>query len=160
MAHCGHWLRWRSSAKMRCMAALSETHVTLRFHGNDLDPDVLTAVVGGKPSRAKRMGDMRSAAAAHRGEIRERTGSWHLSAERRAPGDLDGQIEELFSQLTQDLSVWRDLACYQPNLFVGLFLTESNEGIEISAASLALLADRGILLGLDIYSSESESVVE
>src|SRR5262249_39835996 len=58
-----------------------------------------------------------------------------------------------FSSLSKDLSIWRSLAKYRPNLFVGLFLQESNEGIEISPQSLSLLAERGIMLGLDIYGA-------
>ena len=68
------------------------------------------------------------------------------------PGDLDGQIRELFGSLTSDLDVWRELAAkYRPNLFVGCFMEEENEGIEVSPESLAILAERGIRLDLDIY---------
>jgi hypothetical protein len=80
-----------------------------------------------------------------------RTGAWILNADRREPGDLDGQIDEIFSKLTHDLSVWRDLAGYRPDLFVGLMLEQSNEGIELNGKSLSLLADRGVRLGLDVY---------
>jgi hypothetical protein len=54
--------------------------------------------------------------------------------------------------LTADLSVWRALAAkYKPDLFVGLFLKESYEGIEISAECLDILSSRGVSLGLCIY---------
>jgi Domain of unknown function (DUF4279) len=85
-----------------------------------------------------------------------RTGAWILEAERREPGDLDGQIEGIFSKLTLDISVWRELASrYQPELFVGLMLEESNEGIELNGRSLSLLADREVSLGLDVYGPRS-----
>ena len=81
------------------------------------------------------------------------TGSWIVTAEPREPGDLDAQVEELLSPLSKDLAVWRRLGKYQPDFSVGLFLQESNEGLEISAHSLSLLAERGILLGLDVYGA-------
>ncbi|NOT42117.1 MAG: DUF4279 domain-containing protein [Alphaproteobacteria bacterium] len=52
-----------------------------------------------------------------------KAGSWLFEVERREPGDLDGQIKELFGALTQDLSAWRTLAAkYKPDLFVGMFM--------------------------------------
>lgn len=54
--------------------------------------------------------------------------------------------------MTEDLSVWRDLAAkYSPDIFVGFFMHRGNEGIEISAESLSALSSRGISLSLDIY---------
>lgn len=81
-----------------------------------------------------------------------KTGGWRFGVERREPGDLDAQIQELFGALTADLSIWRDLAGkYKPDLFVGLFVRKSNEGDEISAETLGLLSSRGVALSLDIY---------
>src|SRR5262249_25747193 len=84
----------------------------------------------------------------------KKDGGWFLRAEKRRPGDLGGQIEEIFSKLTPEISVWRELVNrYRSDLFVGLFLEESNEGIELSGRSLSLLADRGVSLALDIYGA-------
>jgi len=81
-----------------------------------------------------------------------RINTWRYGVEPRVPGDLDGQIRELFGALTDDLSVWRSLAAkYAPDLYVGLFMKEENEGIEISAECLGMLAERGVSLSLDIY---------
>jgi hypothetical protein len=137
------------------MAAISETHAALRFHGDDLDPDELSARLGGKPSTSARKGDVIRSEKTGRERI-AKTGSWILSIGRREPGDLDGQVEELLSSLSKDLSIWRSLGKYHPDLFVGLFLQESNEGTEISPQSLSLLAERGIMLGLDIYGARPE----
>jgi hypothetical protein len=35
-------------------------------------------------------------------------------------------------------------------------MNESNEGVEISARSLAALGERGITIGLDIYGAASD----
>jgi hypothetical protein len=132
------------------MAVIAETLASLRFNGDDLEPEALTSQLGGPPSRSWRKGEVFGAKRTNR----RRTGAWLLEAERREPGDLDRQIDEIFSKLTVDMSVWRDLASrYHPDLFVGLFLEKSNEGIELNDASLSLLADRGVSVGLDVYGA-------
>ena len=89
------------------------------------------------------------------GKVRiAKTGSWRLNAERRAPEDLEAQISELLSQLTNDLSAWESLAKFGPNLFCGIFMASSNDGLPLSAKSLLALGQRGIALDLDIYASE------
>lgn len=137
------------------MAAISETLASLRFGGDDLDPDELTTLLGVTPSTCASKGDVIRSKTTGRQRI-AKTGSWIVTAEPREPGDLDAQVEELLEPLTKDLSIWRSLGKYRPDLFVGLFLQDSNEGLEISAHSLHLLAERGILLGLDIYVAGPE----
>lgn len=68
------------------------------------------------------------------------------------PENLDSQISELLNKLSSDLAVWKEIdSKFKIDLFVGLFMNESNEGLELSPASLKSLGERGILLGLDIY---------
>ena len=107
------------------------------------------------PSTCARKGDVIRSETTRRERI-AKTGSWIVKVVRRKPGDLDAQIEELLSPLSKDLSIWRSVGKYRPNLFVGLFLLESNEGIEISAGSLSSLTERGIMLRLDMYCSSPE----
>ena len=134
------------------MAAISETHASLRFFGDDLEPGELTARLGGPPSTCASKGDVIRSEKTGRERI-ARTGSWILKVNRREPGDLDLQVKELLSPLTKDLSIWRSLEKYRPDVFAGLFMQETNEGIEIGTHSLSLLAERGISLALDIYGA-------
>ena len=133
------------------MALLAETSISLRYFGDDLIPDALTSVLGRPPTNARTKGEVIPNKT--KGSVRvAEFGSWLYSVARRKPGDLDGQIQELFGSLTTDLSVWRVLAAkYKPDLFVGLFMKESYEGIEISALCLDMLSARGVSLSLDIY---------
>jgi hypothetical protein len=47
-------------------------------------------------------------------------------------------------------------ARFDPDLFVGLFMAEFNEGIEISPDCLAILGERRVTLDLDVYGSEND----
>jgi hypothetical protein len=76
---------------------------------------------------------------------------WRLCAADREPEGLDGQIAEVLSKLTDDVSVWNAIAeRYKLDLFCGLFMNERNEGLSISPLSLSALGLRHIELGLDM----------
>lgn len=138
------------------MPTIARTRASLRFSGDDLDPDDVTARLGAQPDlwaakgeviRSKRPGPKTIA----------KTGRWSLGVKPRAPGDLDGQIRELFGMLTPDLNVWRELSTeFESDLFVGFFMDVFNEGLEVSADCLAMLGERGVKLALDIYGSEED----
>lgn len=135
------------------MAALSKTVATLRFFGDDLRPDEITARLGRSPSASETKGDEWKRP---NGSIRiAKWGSWRLKADDREPGDLDAQIAELLSGLSDDLTVWADLTTrFRADVFCGLFLDEGNEGISLSPQTLALLGSRNLTIGLDIYSGQ------
>jgi len=70
---------------------------------------------------------------------------------------MDGQIREIFSQMTSDLAVWRGITKrFQVDLFCGLFMGCSNEGLTLSPESLTTLGERGIKIGLDIYAGDDD----
>ena len=132
------------------MGAIDHSVATLRFFGDDLVPDEITALLGASPTESCRK--CQELIGSKTGIVRiTKTGSWRLSAARREPEDLEAQIVEILGQLTQDLSVWESLANYQPDLFCGLFMGSSNDGLTLSAKVLLSLGQRGIALGLDIY---------
>lgn len=84
-----------------------------------------------------------------------RSGSWRLEAAASCPGDLNTQISALFTKLTDDLSVWHELSKrYRCDVFCGLFMGGLNEGEDLKPRTLAMLGDRGLTLGLDIYGPE------
>lgn len=128
------------------MGPVKQTAAALRLIGDELDPNEITRALGKQPTRALRKGDAIGESST------SRTGSWHLSAARVSPGDLDMQISDILEGMTDDLSVWNMLASkYDMNLFAGLFLTEGNEGLCLSPQTLKRLGDRHIELQLDIY---------
>ena len=137
------------------MAAFDHSLITLRFFGDDLLPDEISALLGENPTASHHKGqELRGNQS---GTVRiARTGSWRLSAPRREPEDLEAQIFEILDQLTGDLAVWQSLARFRPDLFCGLFMGSSNDGFSLSPRALLALGQRGIELGLDIYDAEQE----
>ncbi|MDF2383115.1 DUF4279 domain-containing protein [Nostoc ellipsosporum NOK] len=136
------------------MAALRRTAALLGFYGDDLDPEELTAGLASPPTVGVRKGGIwhTSLGAAKIAP----TGSWRIEADRCSPGNLDGQIRALLAPLTGNLDIWRDFSTrFGGRIFAGLFLAEWNEGMRLEAGTLALLAERGLYLDLDIYGAET-----
>src|SRR5688572_27098801 len=125
------------------MAQVESSVVALRIIGDDLDPAEITRLLGCQPSKAEAKGEriIYKNMTNNTETVRiARTGGWRLCAVDRTPEDLDGQIAELLSRLTDDLDVWKSLASkYHLDLFCGLFMQEGNEGLSISPSSLAAL---------------------
>jgi hypothetical protein len=138
------------------MTHLQRSVATLRISGDDLIPSQISTVLGAEATFSRLKGQ---AIVSSSGKISTaKMGQWHLSATDREPENLDAQVAELLGKITTDLLVWKDLCKrYKIDLFCGWFMRESNEGVEISPATLTPLGDRGIVLGLDIYGPESDT---
>lgn len=136
------------------MAELSRTVASLRFFGDDLDPQEITLALGAKPTVGVRKGGVWFTS---RGvEKLAPFGSWRLNVADKTPGDLDEQVAALLAPLTDDLEVWRTLTTrFQADIFCGLFLKEGNEGLSLSPKTLAEIGNRGLVLDLDIYGPEA-----
>jgi hypothetical protein len=138
---------------------MHQSVVTLRISGDELDPVEITRVLGRPPTHGQRKGETLTGAS---GRTRiAKFGMWRLEAADRVPGDLNGQIAELLGQLSPSLDVWRAIrAKYKMDLFCGLFMHVTSEGVEFSADTLMALGERGIELGLDIYSPTKKELEE
>jgi hypothetical protein len=135
------------------MPLVRKSSATIGFYGDDLDPSDITARLGRTPNFEVRKGDER----ANRREKIARTGRWLLSVEDREPADLDGQINELLDGLSDDLTIWRSFSNrFDGRVYCGLFLDGINEELDISRATLARISERGLYLGLDIYSGSTD----
>jgi hypothetical protein len=150
---------WKTAFENGIDAAMGELHETaasLRFFADDLDPDEITRRLGGAPSVGVRKGGIWLTS---RGvEKIASTGQWRVTAERRIPGDLDAQVAELLSPLTTDLVVWNELTRrFKADVFCGLFVNGTNEGLSLSPETLEALGSRGLVLGLDIYCPDGET---
>ena len=137
------------------MPVVSKSIVTLRIHGDDLDPEEVSSLLGGKPTFSVPKNGLSNYP---RGRVRiARTGIWRIRTDYACPADLDGQIKEILDQLTDDLSVWDNISNrHHLDMFCGLWLSELNEMLGISPRPLKGLGQRNIPLLLDIYVESQE----
>lgn len=141
------------------MAVLDRAVAALRIVGDDLSPDEVSTLLGVSPTRSFARGD----------ELRHRRvptrvakfGLWTLEAPETQPADIDTQVNKLLQPLTQEFEVWHGLAeRFGVDLFCGWFMRYGNEGLSIAPGTLKALADRHVVLDLDIYSGDRESQPE
>jgi Domain of unknown function (DUF4279) len=128
--------------------AVDESSISLRFFGEDLDPDELTQLLGVQPSIAYRKGDI------FRGKKYDKIyeiGSWRLHV-KRSDMNLDDRINRLFDNLPSDLEVWHHLTIrFKTDLFCGLWMKRWNRCLDFKAETLQRIGERGLAIGLDIY---------
>lgn len=133
------------------MGELFESTCCLRFFGDDLHPEELTASLGVSPTKSARKGDARRT---HAGtNVVAKSGKWLLEAPRMLPANLDAQIAGILGLASQDLSIWQSLTTrFDADVFCGLFMRDTNEGLGLSQKTLADLAARGLKLDFDVYN--------
>jgi hypothetical protein len=123
--------------------------VALRVHGEGLDPDRVSALLGCEPTSAARQGDPFP-----------KKGRWLLKIDSRdcdENEDVEDGIKMLLGRLPSDLAVWIELTnTYAVSVFCGLFLESANRGFGISAEVSKLLSDRNIEIGFDLYFEPSD----
>jgi Domain of unknown function (DUF4279) len=109
---------------------VDESSVSLRFFGDDLDPDVITIMLGISPTKSYRKGDV------FRGKTFDRIqtiGSWRYHHTWRCKDfSLEDQLNSLFDLLPVDLDILRELTTkFQSDLFCGLWLKQWNRGLDL-----------------------------
>ncbi len=133
------------------MPVLDRSVVTLRIAGDALEPAEVTSLLNCAPTFAQRKGDVHVGQKTGQRYVRK-IGMWRLQAEDKSPEDMNGQFMDILDKLPSDLSIWGSLSRrYEIDFFCGLFMKESNEGLEISPKVVAEMGKRGIQLSFDIY---------
>jgi hypothetical protein len=136
------------------MANIHHSGASLRIFGDKLDPDEISRLLGGTPTESFRKGEIKPSKITN---IVRKSGGWLLKAKPKEPENLNAQVEEILEKLSQDLNVWAGLSNeYKVDLFCGLFMHETDEGLEISAKNMKALGERGIKLGLCIYAPSQD----
>lgn len=132
------------------MAQVSRSKVSLRVFGENLVPDEVSSLLHCQPTQSWCKGQVSSS-----GQHVRKNGAWFLRVEASEPENLDGQLASLFARMTSDPEAWATLAQrFDVDLFCGLFLASSNEGLSISPDILRQLGERGIEFSLDIYGPD------
>ena len=137
------------------MPYLHHSCAALRITGDSLNPNAISRLLGCRPT----LGHVKGQIEPSKGKpiVRE-TGTWQLDAAGQQPGNLDAHVAELFRRVNNDLSAWATLSGERNiELFCVYFMSEADEGVETSAETLKALGDRGIKLGLRIYSPAKEN---
>jgi hypothetical protein len=136
------------------MPYLHHSCAALRITGDSLNPDAISRLLGCRPT----LGHIKGQIEPSKGKPTVRdTGYWHLDAAGQQPGNLDAHVAELLRRLNNDLSAWATLSAeYKIELFCVLFTREADEPVQASPGTLKALGDRGIKLGLRIYSPAEE----
>lgn len=136
------------------MPNLHHSCAALRIAGDSLNPDAISRLLGCSPT----LGYVKGRIEPSKGKavIRE-TGGWQLDAAGQQPGNLDAHVAELFGRVNSALTAWATLSGeYKIDLFCVYFGGDANEVVQASAETLKILGDRGIKLGLRIYSPAEE----
>jgi hypothetical protein len=129
----------------------------LRVCGDDLDPDVVTRLLGHAPTRSQRKGQPVLSSAGDTKRI-ARTGSWLLDRPVRHDRSLDDEIGSLLDGLPQDAQVWAALSeRYRVDLICDVFVRGVNQGFELSPRVLELIGRFGFTLGVDIFCEPDDA---
>jgi hypothetical protein len=132
---------------------------SLCIHGEDLDPDEITRILGLPPTHRHRRGDR------HGPKSRPaRMGFWGYGVDSaeldeavgdpREPADL--VLGRLLDRLPSDPSLWAGLVQqYQMRIFFCISFEGYNKGFGLSARNLRRAAALGVPLDFDLYASVS-----
>ncbi len=136
------------------MAHLSRSVATLRIIGDDLNPDEISSLLECEPTYATTKGQIIVSKSGR--ERVAKSGGWDIDAPSSEPENLDRQVSFILEKLNKDLKVWGKLKFkYKMDLFCGLFMNTSDEGLTISPKTLEELGRRGIELGLCLYAPDN-----
>lgn len=129
---------------------IDRVHVSLRVFGDFLVPVDVTRLLDCDPTHAQCKGDIIPDKQYHRVA---RTGSWRLHGDLPEKTELEEQVRDLLSKVTNDLAIWNSLAKeFNIDIFCGVFLEDWNRGFDLSPQVLKMLSERGITIRFDIYS--------
>ena len=125
--------------------------IFLGIVGDDLDPTLVSATLGGSPHQAGRKGDAITTTTS-KGRVVSRpamAGYWQRVVRTESPTAADSVIGDLFSGLTDDVSAWRMIGSrFQTGITVQDTSSQTAESI-FSAATLALFEQRGLQVHVD-----------
>lgn len=136
------------------MAAIARVRASLRVHGDALEPDEVSALLGHEPTRCHRKGDK---CGSRRGSI-ESTGAWILDSRMPERAEVEDHIESILALLTADADEWASLTDrFSASVLCGLFLDQLNEGFELSPRICKALGSRGLVIAFDLYSGDPDA---
>src|SRR5690348_2766692 len=122
------------------MAKLQKSVVSLRIMGDQLRPDEVSSLLGASPTHAHLKGQSGQGIVGPKvdGVRVAKSGMWRIEASDQEPENIDGQIQQILGQMTNDLAVWHRITSeYRVDLFCGVWLSGWDNGLVLSPGSLA-----------------------
>lgn len=129
---------------------IDEVSVTLGIHGDDLDPDEVTSILGRNPTAAHRRGDLHS-----KGRGVRRRGAWLLSVRGKSPTSPASLLNDLLDLVTSEPEAWASLLRrFDVGVGFGLLILGWNRGFDLPHATLRRLVALGLSVDFDVYSDD------
>jgi hypothetical protein len=129
---------------------VEETEVCLAVYGEDLDPAVVTALLGCSPTSAHLRGDRRGPRSPP-----QKRGAWFLDVRGKAPEGPEELSLRLLDLLPRDESVWIKLGeLHEVQLRFALHKTGWNKGFDFSPGTAARIALLHARLVFEIYADD------
>jgi len=127
---------------------IERVKVSLRFSGDDLDPDFISNLLGCQPTKSYRKGDIlsskRSSRVAH-------TGFWSLCDVEEDTNTLEMKVRRLLNRVSDHSAAWNSLSSFQGNVLCGVFIKDWNRGFSLSSELMQNLVERKLTIDFDIY---------
>lgn len=130
---------------------VDKSSLTLGIHGDDLDPEEVSRLMGCAPTSAHR-----------RGETRRSGQPWQreallLSVEGKSPTGPEELVHLLLQRLPTDKAFWSEVRRrFRLQLMFGIFSERWNRGFELSAEAVGRINVLGAGVGVDIYANLEE----
>lgn len=140
--------RWQTGGEIK------KVSVSLRFIGDELNPDEVTSMLKCQPTKAFRKGNTIPDEKYQRTAT---TGGWILQSSLSDRENIEKHIIALFSSVSNEMHIWQYLTGrYRADLFIGIFMEDWNQGIELSSDLIKQITERHLKLSFDIYCDQGE----
>ncbi|WP_052055986.1 DUF4279 domain-containing protein [Myxosarcina sp. GI1] len=127
---------------------VEQIKVSLRFTGDDLDPDFISNLLDCQPTISYRKGDVLFGKSFSR--VAD-LGLWSLSDVEKDTNTLEIKIRRLLNRVSADSAAWNWLSHFQGNIFCGVFIEDWNRGFSLSSELMQYLVERKLTIDFDIY---------
>ncbi|NMN88871.1 MULTISPECIES: DUF4279 domain-containing protein [unclassified Novosphingobium] len=136
------------------MDNLQRATVAVLITGEDLVPAQVAVALDGTVSFGVVKGEVFTGR--HGKEIEAKIGMCRFGGEWHAEPDIDRQIREVLSTLTDDKDRWGAItARYFCHLSVGGYFHDWTGGLTLASETLKMLADRNLAIDFDFYAPAS-----
>lgn len=123
--------------------------MSLRIFGDELDPEGVSALLGGVPTHSHRKDEVGDGDTSPAG-----TGTWVLEAALPDSAEIEEAVADLFGRLTSDLDEWATLSAeFAVDIRCELELVEGvgdGDGFDLSPRLAVALAERGVVLSFSL----------